>query len=88
MEALACGTPVIAFARGALPEIIDNGRTGYLVRDALEMGAAIRWTGRIDPATCRAEARRRFSAERMIADYHALYAEIARQCPAREPDRA
>jgi glycosyltransferase involved in cell wall biosynthesis len=85
MEALACGTPVIAFARGALPEIIDNGRTGYLVRDALEMGAAIRWTGRIDPATCRAEARRRFSAERMIADYHVLYAEIARQCPAREP---
>lgn len=77
MEALAAGKPVIAFAVGALPEIVTHGRTGFLVRDVEEMAAAIRRVDEIDPAVCRAEAARRFSVERMTADYLRCYAEIA-----------
>jgi glycosyltransferase involved in cell wall biosynthesis len=78
MEALACGTPVIAFAVGALPEIVDHGRTGFLVRDVAEMAAAIDAASTIDPEACRDVARRRFSAERMAASYLERYAQIAR----------
>jgi glycosyltransferase involved in cell wall biosynthesis len=77
MEALASGTPVIAFRRGALPEIVEHGRTGFLVDSVEEMAAAIDEAGSLDPALCRATARRRFSAERMTADYLRLYREIA-----------
>lgn len=73
MEALACGTPVIAFPAGALAETVEHGRTGFLVRDSGEMAAAIREIDRIDRAVCRAEARRRFSAARMTDAYLALY---------------
>src|SRR5690606_37412298 len=53
MEALSYGTPVIAFDTRALCEVVDHGRTGYLVRDADEMAKAIREIGRIDRETCR-----------------------------------
>jgi glycosyltransferase involved in cell wall biosynthesis len=77
MEALACGTPVIAFPAGALPDIVEHGRTGFIVRDVHEMADAIRRAGSIDPAACREAARRRFSAERMISEYMALYRRLA-----------
>ncbi len=77
MEALACGTPVIAFPSGALPEIVDHGRTGYLVSDAREMAEAIRFAGRVNRETCRNEARRRFSADRMIGRYLERYQSLA-----------
>jgi glycosyltransferase involved in cell wall biosynthesis len=77
MEALACGTPVIAFAAGALPEIVEHGRTGFIVRDEKEMAAAIHATARIDPEACRAAARERFSLEHTVARYFALYRELA-----------
>ena len=77
MEAMACGTPAIAFPSGALAELIDNGRTGFLVRDTVEMAAAIARTGEIDPEECRREAQRQFSADRMIDDYLALYERMA-----------
>ena len=73
MEALACGTPVIAFPSGALPDIVENGRTGFVVRDQHEMAAAIRAAGEINPAACRRAARQRFSAHRMVAQYLNLY---------------
>ncbi len=69
MEAAACGTPVIAFRNGALPEVVEDGRTGFLVDDVASMAAAIRRADRIDPAICRETARRRFSTERMAAAY-------------------
>jgi glycosyltransferase involved in cell wall biosynthesis len=81
MEALACGTPVIAFRSGALPEIIEHGRTGFIVGDAHEMAAAIRHVGRIDPEACRRAARERFSSARMIADYFSLYEKLTRAVP-------
>ncbi len=77
MEAIACGTPVIAFPSGALADIVEPGVTGYLVEDVREMAAAIGAVDRIDRARCRAEARRRFSMERMVAGYFALYRRLA-----------
>ena len=77
MEALAAGVPVIAYPAGALPDIVEHGRTGYIVADVPAMARAIRAAGRIDPEDCRRAARERFSAERMIAEYLALYARLA-----------
>ena len=77
MEALACGTPVVAFPAGALPEIVEHGRTGYIVQDEPEMAAAIHAAAAIDPGTCRAAARQRFSLARTIERYFALYRELA-----------
>lgn len=76
MEALACGTPVIAFPIGALPEVIEDGRTGFLVNDAREMSDAIRRVDRLDPEECREVARERFSVEVMARRYLALYLEL------------
>jgi len=78
MEALACGTPVIAFGRRALGEIVEHGRTGFLVGDVAEMAAAIPRAGGIDPEACRAAARARFSAEAMVERYLDLYRWILR----------
>jgi glycosyltransferase involved in cell wall biosynthesis len=73
MEALASGTPVIAFPAGALPEIVEDGKTGFLVEEVEAMAAAIRQVDRIDPQACRRAAVERFSAERMLAGYFDLY---------------
>jgi glycosyltransferase involved in cell wall biosynthesis len=73
MEALACGTPVVAFPSGALAEIVEHGVTGFLVRDAAEMAEAIRAAPTLDPEACRDAARRRFSAGAMVARYLDLY---------------
>jgi len=78
MEAASCGTPVIAFRNGALPEVVEDGRTGFLVDDAEGMAAAIRRVDMIDPAACRETARRRFSIERMAAAYIERYRMLAR----------
>lgn len=77
MEALACGTPVVAFRAGALPEIVEHGRTGFLVSDVPEMVRALREVATLDPSVCHAEAERRFSAEAMISRYFDLYRQIA-----------
>jgi len=88
MEALAVGTPVIAFPSGALPEIIEHGRTGYLVSDAREMAKAIRSIHKIDPEDCRSEAKRRFSVQRMVERYLEAYRDIiARKAAETEPVR-
>jgi glycosyltransferase involved in cell wall biosynthesis len=73
MEALACGTPVIAMNAGALPEIVEHGKTGFIVSSEDEMAEAIRHVEEIDPAVCRQTAVERFSADRMCRQYISLY---------------
>ncbi|MGE5486403.1 MAG: glycosyltransferase [bacterium] len=77
MEAMACGTPVVAFPAGALAEIVEHGRTGFVVNSVDEMAAAIRHAGAIDPSECRRAARERFPASRTIAAYFQLYETLA-----------
>ena len=75
IEAMLCGTPVLAFSRGSVPEVIDHGVTGFVCRDADEMAAhlTVLARGGFDRAACRARAHARFSAERMVNDYERLY---------------
>lgn len=73
MEALACGTPVVALSRGALPEIVEHGRTGFLVEDVAGMADAIRAADGLDPDVCRAAAGERFPDSRMIERYFSVY---------------
>ena len=82
MEALACGTPVVAFRCGALPEIVEHGRTGFIVENESEMAKAIRRAGDLNPEDCRKSARERFSAARMAEEYFRIYREMIarRQC--------
>jgi glycosyltransferase involved in cell wall biosynthesis len=79
MEALACGTPVIAYPAGALTEIVEDGVTGFLVRSPEEMADAIRESERIDSQVCRRTAAEKFSADRMTRQYLELYESLARQ---------
>jgi glycosyltransferase involved in cell wall biosynthesis len=77
MEAMACGTAVIAFASGALPEIVDDGITGFIVRDVDEMAAALHDAAAIDSEHCRRVAAERFCLHRMTDAYLALYRGLA-----------
>lgn len=73
VEAMASGTPAISMARGAAPELIDEGLTGFLVHDVDEMVAAVRRAGSIEPARCAALTRARFSPAVMADAYLRLY---------------
>jgi hypothetical protein len=75
------GTPVIAFARGSAPEVIEDGVTGYLVRTKEEMAERIRQLDRIDSVRCRARARERWTVTRMAQDYTDLYAQLLEANP-------
>ena len=75
-EALAAGTPVLAFPNGAAPEIVDDGQTGFLCRDEKDMIAAVGRVPQIHRDRCRAAAEQRFAAERMVADHERLYRRI------------
>jgi len=77
IEAMACGTPVIAFNRGSVPEIIEHGVTGLIVEDEAEAVAAIRQVADLSRAEVRRCFEHRFSAERMAEDYLALYRRLA-----------
>ncbi|MGE5681581.1 MAG: glycosyltransferase family 4 protein [Bacillota bacterium] len=76
MEAMASGTPVIAYPQGALKEIVEDGKTGFLVNSIDEMADAIKKISEIDPIVCRQTARERYSSEKMIERYFALYGSI------------
>src|SRR5438874_162818 len=82
MEALACGTPVVAFPAGALADIIEPGVTGFLVKGAQDMAGAIAAAGTIDPERCREAARARFPPGRMVERYLAVYERFAATAPA------
>jgi glycosyltransferase involved in cell wall biosynthesis len=76
IEALACGTPVLAFAEGAAPEIVEHGRTGFLCVDEADMAARLGDVGSLDRAVCRASMTERFSVQRFIDDHLALYRRV------------
>ncbi|KMO36391.1 glycosyl transferase family 1, partial [Methylobacterium tarhaniae] len=83
MEAMACGTPVVAFPSGALPEIVEPGRTGFLVEDEAGIAEAVAAAASLDPQACRDAARDRFSDTRMASAYLARYREILAGIPDR-----
>ncbi|HEX6980250.1 MAG TPA: glycosyltransferase family 4 protein [Alphaproteobacteria bacterium] len=84
IEAMACGTPVIAFRRGSVPEVLESGVTGYIVDDVAQAAAAVAEVGRLNRHRIRDVFRRRYSAMRMAADHVRLYeALIARHRPLR-----
>lgn len=76
IEAMACGTPVVAYARGSVPEIIENGKTGFLVSNIDEAVAAIARIETFDRRRCRAVFEDRFSVSRMCSDYVAVYRKV------------
>jgi glycosyltransferase involved in cell wall biosynthesis len=76
IEAMACGTPVIAYRRGSMPELIDDGVTGFLVDSFAEAVEAIGRLGEIDRAACRRAVEQCFTVDRMADRYLALYRRI------------
>jgi glycosyltransferase involved in cell wall biosynthesis len=76
IEALACGTPVIAWRCGSVPEVIEHGRTGFVVEDMGQAVEAVRHLDEIQRGTCRSAYERRFSARRMAERYVEVYAAL------------
>jgi len=76
IEALACGTPVIAFGRGAVPEVIEDGVTGFVVDGVDEAVDALRRIGSISRRACRDAFERRFTAARMMREYVDVYERV------------
>ncbi|MBV9677927.1 MAG: glycosyltransferase [Acidobacteriaceae bacterium] len=73
MEAISSGTPVVAFCSGALPEVVEDGITGFIVEGQAQMAEAIGRLHEISSSMCRARATKRFSMECMVAKYMELY---------------
>jgi glycosyltransferase involved in cell wall biosynthesis len=73
IEAMACGTPVIARPCGSVPEIVVPGRTGFLGDTLVELAEAVKRLDEIDRAECRRHVERRFSAGRMAEEYEGVY---------------
>jgi glycosyltransferase involved in cell wall biosynthesis len=73
VEALACGTPVIAFPEGSAPEVVEDGVTGFVVEDEHAMAAAVGRLGEIDPATCREQCHQRFGVPAVVRAYEEVY---------------
>jgi glycosyltransferase involved in cell wall biosynthesis len=76
LEAFACGTPVLAFPEGAVPEIIEHGRTGYLCNDVADLGESIGRIDLLDRAACRAAVEGYYSTDRMVREHLELFASV------------
>jgi hypothetical protein len=81
IEAMACGTPVVACLFGSVPEVIENGVTGFLVRDVRSAAGAVEKIGKIARTKCRRGFEERFTLARMTRDYLAVYDRIVRGDP-------
>ncbi|MET9023721.1 glycosyltransferase family 4 protein [Actinopolymorpha sp. NPDC004070] len=77
VEAMACGTPVVAFRRGSMPEVVDDGVTGFLVHTVEEAVRAVGVVGALDRAACRKHVEERFGVDRMVDEYVRVYRDIA-----------
>jgi glycosyltransferase involved in cell wall biosynthesis len=87
IEAMACGTPVVALRRGSVPEVVVHGVTGVLCDDPVELPAAIAAARRLAPAACREHVRSRFDVDTMVAGYEALYRKaLITRTPTRQDD--
>ncbi|MBG6068203.1 glycosyltransferase family 4 protein [Micromonospora ureilytica] len=76
VESMVCGTPVVAYRRGSMPEVVDEGVTGFLVSTVDQAVEAITRVGGLDRVECRERALKRFSADRMVTDYLAVYDQL------------
>ena len=89
IESLACGTPVLAYRRGSIPELIDDGITGFVCEGPSKMAAAVEQVSLIDRHRCRQAFEDRFTVERMVQDYLAVYEDMVGQVGAfTVPDRS
>ena len=79
IEAMACGTPVIAFDGGSVREVIDHATTGFVVRSVPEAIHAVGWALALDRKAIRQRFEKRFTASRMAADYVSLYRELCKR---------
>jgi len=84
IEAMACGTPVVAWRCGSVPEVIEDGVTGFIVEDEEEAADAVRRAGFLDRRRCREVFEERFSAARMARDYFAVYRRLVSGVRGRE----
>jgi glycosyltransferase involved in cell wall biosynthesis len=76
IEAMACGTPVIAFREGSAPEVVTDGRSGFVVEDEAEMAGAVDRLDELDPAQCRAAIAERYDVDVVTSAYESAYRQV------------
>src|SRR5699024_6313380 len=81
IEAMACGTPVIGWRNGSVPEVIDDGVTGYVVSSIRQAVQALKRVGWLDRSACRKAFEERFDAVRMAHDYVDVYRRLVHASP-------
>jgi glycosyltransferase involved in cell wall biosynthesis len=79
IEAMACGTPVIAYRSGSVPEVLEDGVTGFIVEDEAQAIDAVKKVVRLDRSKVRARFEERFAADRMAREYESRYRELTAQ---------
>ena len=88
IEAMACGTPVLSLARGAVPEVVVDGVTGFVRREPDELVEALRSLDQIDPRACRKHVEDNFGPDRMVSGYEQVYRDCLRDAAASTPQAA
>ncbi len=76
IEAMATGTPIVALRQGSVPEVVEHGKTGFVCDTFDELVAAVDRVAEIDPAVCRRTVEERFTVDRMVSDYEAIYRRV------------
>lgn len=79
IEAMSCGTPVVGFGRGSVPEIVDHGRTGFVVNNYKQFLESVKKIDQIDPETCSKHVKETFSIEKMTDGYEEVYRKILKK---------